>query len=138
MKIQRVKAIDKVEADRGKVALRYGPLVYNIEQVDQDIRKALSPAATLMTEWKPDLLGGVVVINGQFADGSPMRAIPNFARMNRYTVPPPAQKQSRSPASIVWIAEAGNSFVTRKINLPRNWDKLVAKYKNVVPSYAGY
>jgi hypothetical protein len=31
-----------------------------------------------------------------------------------------------------------NSFVTKKIDLPRNWDKLVAKYKNIVPSYNGY
>jgi hypothetical protein len=31
-----------------------------------------------------------------------------------------------------------NSFVTKKIELPRNWDKLVAKYKNVVPTYSGY
>ena len=31
-----------------------------------------------------------------------------------------------------------NSFVTMKIELPRNWDKLVTKYKNVVPAYAGY
>jgi len=32
----------------------------------------------------------------------------------------------------------GNDFVTRKIELPANWDKLVAKYKNVVPTYAKY
>ena len=32
----------------------------------------------------------------------------------------------------------GNDFVTRKIELPANWDKLVAKYKNVVPTYARY
>jgi hypothetical protein len=31
-----------------------------------------------------------------------------------------------------------NSFVTRKIDLPRNWDKLVAKYKSIAPTYAGY
>jgi len=31
-----------------------------------------------------------------------------------------------------------NSFVTKKIDLPRNWDKLVAKYKNVVPTYTAY
>jgi len=31
-----------------------------------------------------------------------------------------------------------NSFVTMKIDLPKNWDKLVAKYKNVVPAYVGY
>jgi len=31
-----------------------------------------------------------------------------------------------------------NSFVTRKIELPHNWDKLVAKYKNLVPTYVKY
>jgi hypothetical protein len=31
-----------------------------------------------------------------------------------------------------------NSFVTKKIELPRNWDKLVAKYKGIVPNYEGY
>jgi hypothetical protein len=31
-----------------------------------------------------------------------------------------------------------NSFVTKKIELPRNWDKLVAKYRSVVPSYVAY
>jgi hypothetical protein len=31
-----------------------------------------------------------------------------------------------------------NSFVTRKIDLPRNWDKLVVKYKNVIPTYVEY
>jgi hypothetical protein len=32
----------------------------------------------------------------------------------------------------------GNSFVPKKIELPRNWDKLAAKYKNIVPNYEGY
>jgi len=31
-----------------------------------------------------------------------------------------------------------NGFITKKIELPRAWDKLVAKYKNVVPTYAAY
>jgi len=35
-------------------------------------------------------------------------------------------------------AAMGNSFVTKKIELPANWDKLVAKYKNVMPTYAKY
>ena len=26
----------------------------------------------------------------------------------------------------------------QKVELPKNWDKLVAKYKNVVPTYAKY
>jgi hypothetical protein len=31
-----------------------------------------------------------------------------------------------------------NSFVSRKIDLPRNWDKLVSKYRNVIPTYVEY
>ena len=44
----------------------------------------------------------------------------------------------------VWMAalkSAGgfqNSFVTKKIDLPRNWEKLAAKYKDIVPNYEGY
>ena len=116
MKVQRVHASDKIEATRNKVALRYGPLIYNIEQVDQDISKPLSPDAPLTTEWSGDLLGGVMVIKGKFADGSPMIAIPNYARTNRDKELPlegalplgadgavrPAQ---RPPTSIVWMRE---------------------------------
>ncbi|MBN2239268.1 MAG: hypothetical protein JW712_05805 [Dehalococcoidales bacterium] len=32
----------------------------------------------------------------------------------------------------------GNKFHTVKIELPSNWDKLVAKYKNIVPNYVKY
>jgi DUF1680 family protein len=77
MKPQRVYASDKIEYTRKKVALRYGPLVYNIEQVDQYINKVLSPDSPLTTEWIVDLLGVVMVINGKLADDSPMMAIPN-------------------------------------------------------------
>ena len=83
LKIQRVKADNHIAADRGRVALRYGPLIYNLESVDQNVDAALSPTASLATEWKPDLLGGVMVIKGQFADGQPLLAIPNYARLNR-------------------------------------------------------
>ncbi len=44
----------------------------------------------------------------------------------------------------VWMAvlrSAGgfeNSFVTKKIELPRNWNKLVSKYKGIVPNYEFY
>jgi hypothetical protein len=32
----------------------------------------------------------------------------------------------------------GNRFITREIQLPRNWGQLVAKYKNLVPVYVRY
>jgi DUF1680 family protein len=91
--VQRVKADERIAATRGKVALRYGPLVYNLESKDQNVDSILDPAAPLTTEWRPDLLGGVMVINGTFADGKPLLAIPNYARLNR------------GGRSLVWIRE---------------------------------
>ena len=124
LRVQRVRASDKIAADRGRVALRYGPLVYNIEQVDQDITRALAPGSALTTEWRPELLGGVVVIKGTFADQSPLLAIPNYARYNREPAPPVAPQPAaaptatpsaepaaaprpapRPPTSIVWMRE---------------------------------
>ena len=83
MKVQRVTASDKIAATTGRVALRYGPLLYTVEQVDQDITKVLGRDAALTTEWKGDLLEGVMVIKGTLADGSPLMAIPYYARTNR-------------------------------------------------------
>ena len=84
MDVQRIKADERISADRGLVALRYGPLIYNAERADQpDINQAMGPAP-LTTEWRGDLLGGIKVIKGAWADGSPLLAIPNFARFNRF------------------------------------------------------
>ena len=83
MEIQVVKADEHIKADFGRIALRYGPLIYTIETADQP-RLDLSPdVKTLATEWRGDLLGGVMVIKGKWNDGSPLLAIPNYARQNR-------------------------------------------------------
>jgi DUF1680 family protein len=88
MEPQRVTADDRIKADNGAIALKYGPLIYNVEIVDnKNIDLKLGNAA-LETEWKPELLGGVMVIKGSWEDGSPMLAIPNYARMNRVGPPP--------------------------------------------------
>ena len=87
MEPQRVVADSRIQADRDAVALAYGPLIYNVENADNGkIERKLSEAP-LTTEWRPDLLGGVVVISGKWEDGSPMLAVPNFARMNRVGAP---------------------------------------------------
>ena len=87
MEPQRVFADNQIKADLGTVALRYGPLIYNVETVDNNkINQELSEDA-LATEWRPDMLGGVCTITGKWKDGSPMLAIPNFARMNRVGPP---------------------------------------------------
>jgi DUF1680 family protein len=93
---QRVRADERIKADVDLVALKYGPLVYNVEYADnRQIDRKLSDTP-LRAEWRPDLLGGVMVINGQWQDGSPMIAIPNFARMNRVG-PPPEYPSDRDP-----------------------------------------
>jgi DUF1680 family protein len=96
--------------DQGKVALKYGPLIYNIEKVDQDIAKPISATAPLSAAWRPDLLGGVMAIKGKFADGSDLIAVPNYARTNRggepTAVPQAGGRGPRPLTSIVWIKEA--------------------------------
>jgi DUF1680 family protein len=83
MEVQRIKCDEKVAANRGLVALRYGPLIYNVELADQaNIDQAVGKE-TFTTEWRGDLLGGVMVIKGKWADGKPLMAIPNYARCNR-------------------------------------------------------
>ena len=49
---------------------------------------------SLVTEWRGDLLGGVLTIKGKWSDGSPLLAIPNFARENR-----------GGASSAVWLKE---------------------------------
>jgi hypothetical protein len=91
LQVQRIKASDRIVADRGLVALRYGPLIYNAERADQpDIDRPVDSHAALTTEWKGDLLDGVVIVRGSFADGSPFIAIPNYARNNRNSSTPRA------------------------------------------------
>ncbi len=121
MEIQKVRADERIEADRGRVALRYGPLIYNVEQADQkNIDQPIGPEP-LTLEWRPDLLQGVMTIKGKWADGTPLLAIPNYARLNRIEPTPYPQSQqttqstranepgqaiiNRGPLSIVWMKE---------------------------------
>ena len=82
--VQWVHASDKVASTRGRAAIRRGPVIYNVETADgQDVTRPVDPEAKLTAEWTPDLLGGVVAIHGTWADGSPLTAVPNYARLNR-------------------------------------------------------
>jgi uncharacterized protein len=106
MEPQRIVADERIKADDSRLALKYGPLIYNVETVDnQNIKRKLADGS-LRAEWRPDLLGGVMVIKGKWQDGSPLLAIPNFARMNRFSTPPdyPSEHDNDRPIdSKVWI-----------------------------------
>jgi len=91
--VQRVKCDERVAANRDRVALRVGPLIYNIESADQNVDAVLKADSPLATRWEAGLLGGVLTIEGTFADGTKMKAIPNYARLNR------------GGRSVVWIKD---------------------------------
>jgi DUF1680 family protein len=68
MEVRRVVAIEKLKDDIGKVALQRGPLIYCAEWVDNNGKAAniIIPASAIFsTTFKPDLLNGVVVVQGE-------------------------------------------------------------------------
>lgn len=84
---QRVVADRRVQADSEHVAVMRGPLVYNVEATDNGSLDRRMGDAPLQSEWRPDLLGGVMVVKGEWSDHAPLLAIPNYARMNRQGAP---------------------------------------------------
>jgi len=99
MEVQTITADPRIEAASGKVALRYGPMIYNVEKADQNDIDKLIGTGPLTAVWRDDLLGGVMTIRGTWNDGSILTAIPNYARSNRITQP-----TDRSiPQSLVWL-----------------------------------
>jgi len=67
MPVRRVIANDKVSADRGRVALQRGPIVFCLEWPDNDgdvLNVMIPDDAPLRAEFRGDLLNGVCVITG--------------------------------------------------------------------------
>ena len=90
MPVRRVLAHEKVKSDRGKVSLVRGPIVYCAEWVDNDIgvlNLVIPDKAELTTEYRGDLLNGVVVIMGKVFNKSGgaggLIAIPYYAWSHR-------------------------------------------------------
>jgi uncharacterized protein len=100
MEIQTITADERIAANRGRVAMRYGPLIYSVEAVDnQDIEASLGTGPFAL-HWRDHLLNGVMTIEGQWADGSPFVAIPNYVRNNRN---PEIESGDRTARSHVWV-----------------------------------
>lgn len=114
MAVRRVYASDKIEADRGLVALQRGPIVYCVEGVDADgfVNDLYLPCDTeITTEYREDLLGGVTVLKFTMqrvkADGkeepAEVMAIPYYAWDHR-----------ESGVMNVWLAETPEATTQRK------------------------
>lgn len=106
MPVERIEANPKVEADRGRVTLMRGPVVYGLEGLDVcDVVDPLLPETpAFSTDHWADMLGGVGVIRWQ-DEGRNMLAIPYYAMANRHV-----SKQN------VWLRQAG------KKDAPAGWD----------------
>ncbi len=101
MPVERIEANPRVAADRGRVAVRRGPIVYCFEAIDNggsamDVVLPLDPKFT--AEYHPDLLGGVTVVSGVDRRGRKITAVPYHAWDNR-----------RAGEMIVWVRQEGKS-----------------------------
>jgi DUF1680 family protein len=68
MPVRKIIAIDSVKDNRNRVALQRGPLVYCFEHNDNDgsVMNILVPDNSIFkTEFKPNMLNGVVIIKGK-------------------------------------------------------------------------
>ncbi|MBN2270916.1 MAG: glycoside hydrolase family 127 protein [Sedimentisphaerales bacterium] len=108
MGIRRVLAHENVEADRGRVAIERGPIVYCAEWPDNLAgvhNLVLTDDAKLTTEHRKDLLGGVTVVRGMAAaisdagDGKLAKKEQEFTAIPYY-----AWAHRGAGAMAVWLA----------------------------------
>ncbi|MFO8017467.1 MAG: glycoside hydrolase family 127 protein [Promethearchaeia archaeon] len=82
-----IKSEPRVKSTCGKVAIRYGPLIYCMEQIDNptiDIFKGtIAEKPHFQVIYKEKLLGGINIIKGELANNSEFTAIPYYAWGNR-------------------------------------------------------
>jgi len=85
MPVVRTEAHPKIAANKGKVVIQRGPIVYGLEGLDNGGK----PLVTLpkdpgfKVKFNADLLDGVMVVTGKTAEGKAFTAIPFYALANR-------------------------------------------------------
>jgi DUF1680 family protein len=104
MPVRRILANDKVEACRGRVALHRGPLVYCAEWPDQAGHRVLNlildDDSPLDSQWRGDLLGGVMVLQGH----AQALQKDNTLREQKFTAIPYYAWANRGPGEmVVWL-----------------------------------
>lgn len=121
MKVQMLTAHPKVESDWGKIALKRGPILFCLEQVDNPGFDVWCVGIGLdsdpVSEFKPDLLGGVVTVEcdgiasemGIWEDRLylPIGAVRQTERPVRITAIPYYAWANRDPGPMtVWVNRA--------------------------------
>ncbi|SMF87843.1 hypothetical protein SAMN05661091_3964 [Paenibacillus uliginis N3/975] len=87
MPVEAVRARSEVVANRERVAIQRGPVVYCLEAVDNPEVEydslAISAHQPMAINDRPELLGGVVTLSGRDEEGRPITLIPYYAWDNR-------------------------------------------------------
>jgi DUF1680 family protein len=102
MRPHLVAANPRISEDTGKAAVQRGPLVFCLEQQDQSAKipdlLLTNPEAGFSSEFRRDLLGGVMVLkhNGA-AFEQPTDQAPLYEALNQ------ARQRKTKPASLVFI-----------------------------------
>lgn len=105
MDVKRIEANPQVEADRGRVAVQRGPVVYCFEAADNSLdgksfvnNIVLPRDPKFSAEFRPDLLGGVTVVTGADSAGRKITAVPYHVW------------DHRTPGEMaVWVQQEGKS-----------------------------
>jgi hypothetical protein len=101
MPVERIAANPHVTADRGLLAIQRGPIVYCLEACDQPVPLStlyLPAEAELKAEKEPDLLGGVVAIQGTAL----VAAEPDWHRKLYQPVAPPRSTPVKAIPYYAW------------------------------------
>jgi hypothetical protein len=101
MPVRRVRAHPNVEADRDRVALMRGPILYCFEAADNpfDVLKlSLPKGASLKVEHQDALLGGVTVLHGQ-------GLLEGKTAVNTTAIPYDVWSNRQAGAMTVWVPE---------------------------------
>jgi DUF1680 family protein len=89
MPVRRIAAHPDIDNNAGRLAIQRGPLVYAVEAIDNGgaaLDVVVPEDASLTTEHRPEMLGGVTVVHGEGLRGGErfeLIAVPYFAWANR-------------------------------------------------------
>lgn len=118
MEPRRIEAHPYVRADRGRVAVARGPLVYCVEAVDNhgETEFTIAEDPQFTVQERPQLLGGISIINGKTDEGVDFTAVPLYVWDNRM-----AGKMG------VWLSQKGKPDCWKLTG----WEKRL--YRNYTP-----
>lgn len=121
MPIELLRANPRIEENRASAALRRGPVVYCLEQIDLAEGSLLDiympqDTSRLQAEHMPALLGGVVAIEGNvLLDTVPRDSQPLYVPVSRYVPPRHREVPARWVPYYAWANRGGGAM---KVWLP--------------------